>query len=159
MKTIDAPTADAGRREGEARKDAKLRLLEARREVYVLRGRRLLLETMLAGDGTATADDVRAALELPADIDPRCLGSVPGRLAYDHIIGSTGFRKSARPERHASYIQVWRLLDRQGALAWLHHNPDCPDPTDEGEGVAVQGLLFDSQETATPTAGTAGAAH
>jgi hypothetical protein len=58
--------------EGERRKADALTLLQAQREVFVRRGRRALLEAMLDGDGTATADDVRDAVKLPdpADDDP-----------------------------------------------------------------------------------------
>ena len=64
----------AGAAEGEEIKAEKLAMLEARREVYVRRGRRAMLETLLR-NGTATADDVRAEVELPSDIDARCLGT------------------------------------------------------------------------------------
>jgi hypothetical protein len=47
----------AGRQEAERRKDAAHDLLEARREVYILRARRALLAQLLFA-GTATADDV-----------------------------------------------------------------------------------------------------
>jgi hypothetical protein len=148
----------SGMTEGEKQKADALALLEARRKVYVRRGRRALLSAMLAGDGTASADDVYAAVELSPGIDPRCLGSVPGRLAYDHIIRPAGFIRSARPERHASYIQVWELADHAAAERWLLDHPDLPDPIEESEGIDRQGTLFDTQETATPTADTIGAA-
>jgi len=138
-------TRPEDRSNGERRKADALELLEARRELYVLRGRRALVGKMLAGDGTATADDVRAAVELPAELDPRCLGSVPGRLAYDGIIGPAGFVRSARPEGHARWIQVWQLADRAAAEAWLRDHPDRPDPEPEKAGppgAGRQGLLF-----------------
>jgi len=147
-----------GKAEGERLKADALALSEARREVYVRRGRRAMLEVLLRS-GTATADDVYAAVELPPRIDPRCLGSVPGVLGYARIIRAAGFVRSARPERHASWLQVWELVDRPAAERWLLDHPDLPDP-DEGEGAAdSQRVLFPlTQETATPTAGTAGAA-
>ena len=107
--------------------------------------------------GTATADDVRDVVELPTDIDPRCLGSVPGRLAYDRMIRAAGFVRSTRPERHASFIQIWELIDRVAAERWLADHPDLPDPSEESEGIDRQGLLFNAQETTTPAAGTVGA--
>jgi hypothetical protein len=147
-------TPDAGRADGERAKASALALLEARREVFILRGRRALLTAMLTGDGTATADDVRAAVDLPADMDPRCLGTVPGRLGYDRIIRAAGFVRSGRPQRHASYIQRWALADRAAAEKWLRDHPDLPDPGDQAAG--AQGFLFPHNEP-TPTAGTAGA--
>jgi hypothetical protein len=149
-----------GTAEGEAIKAQKLALLEARREVFVLRGRRALLRKMLDGNGVATADDVRAAVELPPGIDPRCLGSVPGRLGYGGIIGPDEFVRCGRPEGHARWIQQWRLKDRAAALRWVADHPDLPDPTDadQGDGKHQRVLFPTTQETATPTAGTAGAA-
>ena len=111
-----------------------------------------MLRVMLDGDGTATADNVRAAVELPAGMDPRCLGSVPGRLAYDHVIRAAGFVRSTRPVRHASWLQVWELRDRAAAECWLRDYPDLPDPADDdADEPTVQTSLFDTQEIATPT--------
>jgi hypothetical protein len=127
--------------EGEAIKAQKLAALEARREVYVLRGRRALLRAMLDGDGTATADDVRATVDLPAGMDPRCLGTVPGRLGYDRIIRPAGRIRTRRPEAHARWIDRWALADQAAALRWLADHPDLPDPgADQGDG--LQRVLF-----------------
>jgi hypothetical protein len=152
-------TTTAGTADGERLKADALTLLESRREVYTLRGRRALLTAMLSGSGTATADDVRSAIELPAGIDPRCLGSVPGRLACDRIIRAAGFVRSTRPERHASWLQIWELADRERALRWLADHPDLPDPGDDDQGEAVQAVLFPIHTTnePTPTVAAAGA--
>lgn len=111
------------RREGERRKQDVLQTLAARRETYVNRGRRVLLERLLT-HGLATADDVRRAVELPDKIDPRCLGSVPGPLARAAIIRCMGYERSDRRERHASIIAVWELLDADAARDWLARHPD-----------------------------------
>jgi hypothetical protein len=108
-----------------------LALPEARRECYLRRGRRALLQAMLAGNGRATAEDVYAAVNLPPDIDPRCLGPVPGQLAYDRIIRAAGFVRSTRPECHTRWIQAWALADRAAAERWLRDNPELPDPADD----------------------------
>jgi hypothetical protein len=109
-----------------------------------------MLEVLLR-NGIATADDVRSAIELPPGIDPRCLGSVPGVLAYAKIIRAAGFVRSARPERHASWLQVWELADRAAAERWLLDHPNMPDP-DEGEGTAIsQRVLFSTNTTNEPT--------
>ncbi|MBI5863435.1 MAG: hypothetical protein HZB38_02765 [Planctomycetes bacterium] len=112
--------------EGERRKLSAHALLAARRELYVLRGRRALLAALL-DRGEATADDVRRAVALPAGIDPVCLGVVPGDLARAGIIERVGFATTARPEAHARPVSVWRLADRSAALAWLAAHPDRPD--------------------------------
>ncbi|NLF06430.1 MAG: hypothetical protein GX594_00405 [Pirellulaceae bacterium] len=118
---------ECGSAEGERLKADALAAIEARRQVYVRRGRRVMLQKMLDGDGTATADDVREAVKLPPGIDPRCLGSVPGAIAYLKLIRADGFVRSNRPERHASFIQVWRLADRAAAERWLVDHPDMID--------------------------------
>lgn len=128
------PTAD-----GEARKLDAHAMLEARREVYVLRGRRALLARLLDAP-EATADDVRNAVDLPDEINPVCLGAVPGPLARAGIIECIGFDESRRPDAHARPVSVWALADRAAALGWLAGNPDRPDPT-PAEADAVPSLF------------------
>jgi hypothetical protein len=77
-------------------------MLEARREVYVLRGRRTLLHRLIEV-GEATADDVHDAVNLPQEINPVCLGVVPGPLAKGGIIEWVGFTETRRPEAPARY--------------------------------------------------------
>jgi hypothetical protein len=127
------------RAEGERRKQDILQTLAARRECYVNRGRRVLLETLLAV-GSASADDVRRAVALPDQIDPRCLGSVPGPLARAGIIRCTGYERSDRKERHASIIAVWELLNSNAAREWLARHPDHPDD-DTGPDVAGSPII------------------
>lgn len=131
---MTAPHSDrAERLEGERRNDAAHALLEARREAWVRRGRRALLAHLITF-GRGTADDVADRLgQIPADIDPRWLGTVPGRLARAEIIRAAGFEKSCRPSRHASIVTVWELVDRDAATAWLGRNPDV-DSESEGDG-------------------------
>lgn len=126
--------------DGQTRKFDAHALLEARREVYVLRGRRALLARLLDAP-EATADDVRDAVELPDAINPVCLGVVPGPLARAGIIERVGFEESRRPDAHARPVSVWRLVDRNAALAWLAAHPDRPDPT-PNEAEAVPSLFY-----------------
>jgi hypothetical protein len=112
---LTALPSPAGRLEGERRKLSAHALLEARREVYVRRGRRALLARLLA-TGTATADDVRAAVTLPPDLDARCMGAVPGELASAGIIRPGGYVKTARPVGQARPVLVWHLADRAAAV-------------------------------------------
>lgn len=146
--TTTYPTA-----EGERRKLNAFAVLEAHREILINRGRRALLAAMLSGDETATADDVRAAVELPEGINPNLFGSVPGLLARAGIIRLARLRLSARPERHAGLNRVWELADRPAALAWLHDHPDRPDPEPPDVG---DGGLFDFTTNKMPGAGTPG---
>ncbi len=122
--------------EGSILKDVALAMLAAARRVFVRRGRRALLLALLE-TGRATADTVYAKVKMPPDIDPRCLGAVPGPLAKAGIIRSVGFTKSSRRHRHASPIQVWQLVDRGAASEWLATHPDQPE--DELEQLEYQG--------------------
>jgi hypothetical protein len=115
---------------GADRRNAALELLRRRRAALVRRGQRALLGQLLAA-GTATADDVRAAVELPLDIDPRCMGAVPGELADADIIRPAGYVRTGRPAGHARPVLRWQLANRDAALAWLTTHPDLPDTEPE----------------------------
>jgi hypothetical protein len=110
----------------EDRRDDAIQLLRDRRAALVRRGQRALLRQLLSA-GTATADDVRAAVALPPDIDPRCMGAVPGELADPGIIRADGYVRTARPVGHARPVVRWALADPTGALAWLIMHPEMPD--------------------------------
>ncbi len=125
MNVIPFPSHDA-RTDGEARKRSAHALLDARREVYIRRGRSALLLRLLAA-GTATADDVRGAVKLLPGINPKLFGAVPGPLAAAGNIQAAGYVPTARKEGHARPVLRWRLADRAAALAWLAANPDLPD--------------------------------
>ena len=139
--------------EGEYRKLDAHALLQAWREVYVLRGRRALL-TAICYRGYASADDVRHAVPLPDGINPKLFGVVPGALVRAGIIEADGFVKSRRLQSHTRPISAWRLVDRAAALAWLATHPDRPDPPPAE--VDAEPTLFDSAGNATPGAGTPG---
>lgn len=126
------------RAEGARRKDDELERLAKLRALHVLRGRRALLSAMLA-HGTATADDVRAAVDLPARVNPVCLGAVAPPSAKAGIITLAGFAQTSRPTAHARPVSVWRLSDRAAAERWLAENPDQPD---DDQGDRVQTTLW-----------------
>ena len=113
--------------DGERRRDTALALLAERRAAVVCCGQRALLICLL-DTGTATADDVRAAVELPPGIGPRCYGAVPLPLAERGIIAAAGYTPTRRPEGHARPLTLWALADRDAALAWLAAHPPIPDP-------------------------------
>ena len=145
------------RAEGERRKADALALLAARRETTIRRAHRALLAALLRS-GVATADDVRAAVELPPGINPKLFGAVPSTLARAGIIRRAGYATTGRPAAHARPVTVWALVDRAAATRWLADHPDLGDLDDDDQAGLHQGLLFDNQETATPTGTAAGAA-
>jgi len=120
--------------EGERRKRDKFAMLEARREVYVDRGRRALriVVALLPVAAAATSRD------LP---DKPC-GFLPLGFFF--------------PQRHASYIQLWELADYAAAMRWLAGHPDRPDPAPEHDQVV--GTLFgpDTLRNERPAAVTVG---
>lgn len=133
--------------DGQQRKAEALDRLEAERATYVLMGRRALLQCLLA-TGSATADDVRDAIRLPEGMNPKVFGAVPGPLATAGVIVPDGYRPSQRPEAHGRPVQVWRLLDAEGATDWLRANPApaewIADSASAGaETPTAQGTLFD----------------
>ncbi len=126
---------------GAGNRDTVLATLENPRALYLLRGRRALL-TRLLSEGTATADVVYEAVELPDDVDPRCFGGVPTPLVNAGIIRAAGYVTSARPERNASPIHRWELVNRAAAERWLAEYPDEPDPpvNEKARQLALPGL-------------------
>lgn len=124
----DRSPQEAGRHEGERRKDAAHTLLAAHRGLIVRRAQRHICQTLLDGAPTVTADDVRAAVDLPPGLDPVLFGAAPAPLAKAGIIEPLGFAKTARPEAHARPLTVWGLRDRGKAQAWLLDHPDDDDP-------------------------------
>ena len=139
--------------EGERRKLAAFSILAARREVLIRRGRRALLSVLIESTET-TADDVRAAVELPDGIDPKAFGAVPGELATAGIIVAAGFTRSTRTEAHARPLQIWRLVDHAAAVHWLAYHPDLPDV--EPQSSDDDGDLFDSISNKKPGGQTPG---
>ena len=117
---------------GESLKAEAFSVLESARAALILRGRRALLRKLLE-NGSATADDVRDSVDVPADADPRLFGCVPVTLARLGIIAPAGFTKSCRPCRHASVLQVWSLADPAAALNWLAAHPDLGDGWEGGD--------------------------
>jgi hypothetical protein len=126
-----------GRVEGERLRDAALALLVKRRTAVVRAGQRALLRRLLDA-GTGTADDVRAAVELPPGIGPRSFGAVPASLVEAGVIRATGYQRTARPTAHARPNTVWALADRAAALAWLAAHPLLSGP--EPAAPAQRGL-------------------
>jgi hypothetical protein len=137
--------------EGERRKTAALDLLAARHALYVNRARRALLTRLLWWE-TATADAVRAGVELPPGLNPKLFGAVPAALVRAGIIAPDGFAKSARPQAHARPVQLWRLVNRSAALDWLRTHPDQPDPVPADRQVGLFDSVNNTAGAGTPAA-------
>jgi hypothetical protein len=128
-----------GRGEGERAKSPAIDLWAARREL-LLKGRRTLVAAALC-HGTASADDVRARVDLPPGVDPKCFGLVPGPLVRARVIEPVGVAQTRRPIAHARHVTVWKLVDPAVAATWLTENSEQRGPASDRQ-VAVQGFLF-----------------
>ena len=117
------PIDNAG--EGEARRDAALNRLRARRADLIRECTAAALRVAL-DRGEVCADDVRAVVPIPADISPKFVGVVFRDLADAGILRRAGFRNSTRPAAHARPLSLWRLADADAALAWLDAHPPTP---------------------------------
>ena len=151
-----------GRAVGEEHKLNAHAVLTARRGLYVLRGRRALLITLLAS-GEATVDDIHDGIDLPDGIDPVCIGAIPGLLVRAGLIRRVGHVPTSRPDAHARPVSVWALADRAAVERWLVAHPDpnpepaSTDPADGGaagqESAAAPGQAG-ADSTAPPASGT-----
>ncbi len=123
---------------GQQRRDAVLSGFEERRAQVLIAGRRALLRKLL-DDGYATADDVYGAVDL-AGIEPRCLGGVPRALVKAGIIRTSGYVPSARPERNASPLKLWELVDSRLAERWLAEHPEPVVVTKKTRQLGLPGI-------------------
>ena len=133
--------SNAGRKEGERRRDHAHQILEARRARYILLARRAML-TALLRDGTATIDVVREAITLPDGIGPALFGPAIRGLALAGIIHRVRFERTNRPKAHAREVKLWELVDRDTAERWLAEHPPPPDDTGPVAGATEPALDF-----------------
>lgn len=120
-----------GQREGERRRDKAHDLLRSHRSAIIHQLKRAMVEAALR-TGTATADDARDAVEIPAGINPKLAGLVGRDLATAGVFKAVGFVKSRRPKAHARPITVWELTRPEHGERWLIDNPNVERLTYEG---------------------------
>lgn len=105
-------------------RDRALNLLAARRPALVRDIQRAAVRLALdPGRADLTADDLRAAVPIPAGIRPHVVGTAVRALAVAGILRHDGYRLSTRPVAHCRPVTVWTLADRAAALAWLAAHP------------------------------------
>jgi hypothetical protein len=113
--------SSAPRTEGNRRKNAALRQLQAANRDIIEQGCRALVRCLLIGE--STIDDVRLLVDLPAGVNPKCFGVVPTTLMRAGIAEAVGYRTTDRPRAHRRPVRLWRLVDRDKAEAWLIAHP------------------------------------
>ena len=122
----------SGSHEGERRKAVALALLEAHRERFLVRARRLLLAHLI-NKGPSTVEAIRPHVPLPYGLHPSVWGAVPGPLARLRLIRRRSFVQSARRARRAAHVAEWELVDAERARQWLAAHPE-PLAFDGGQG-------------------------
>ena len=110
--------------DGGAGKQLALDLLRSHRAVLIAEASRIMVE-IARTEGKATTDDVRARMDIPAEVDPRWIGAVPNLLGRKGILRQVGYVKSRRPKAHARPIGVW---------AWVREPLPGELPGDEAGG-------------------------
>lgn len=123
------PLNDNPKREGERRKGEAFANLEAHRDFILLKARRVFAEVLIE-KGRCTIDDVRAAIELPAGLNPVCFGPVPTLFARQRFIERVGFMDTTRAEARCRPVSIWELKSPHGVAQWLLEQPDRPPPVD-----------------------------
>lgn len=129
MSSLPTPTppSNGGRAEGERRKRRAHDLLELYRAALLRRARRAMVADVVA-NGVTSIEAVRSQVPVPAGIDPRVFGAVPGALKSAGVIRFAGYTLTTRAEAHARPISRYELADPDAALVWLRSNPDLLDP-------------------------------
>lgn len=104
--------------EGERRRDAALVKLRGKNPNLFDRLTAAALAVAIR-TGAVVADDLRAAVPIPAGASPKVVGSVFGNLATAGLLTAAGDVKTARPKAHARPVTRWRLADATAAAAKL----------------------------------------
>jgi hypothetical protein len=123
---------------GERRRDEAHDRLKTHRLALVRRIQRAFVCRLLV-EGAATTDAVRILVRIPPGVDPRVVGAAIRALALDRLIVAVGRRRSARPEAHARWVDLWDIRDVAAAEGWLLNNPDYPSEGNDPPAHTEQG--------------------
>jgi hypothetical protein len=92
---------------GRAIRDAQLNLFEARDTAFLTRCRVLAVE-VARSQGTVSINDIRAGIELPAQMHPSVLGAVFKTKQFKAV----GFTEATHPQAHARVVRVYQLTNQ-----------------------------------------------
>lgn len=120
--------ATEAKNEGRRRKQEAQEGHRHRNPLFTRTCERAILFNMLVNGGRATIDDVRAVVPTPPGKNPTIFGGVFRALCMAGLIAHDGFACTKRPEGHARPVRVWRLVDKEAAIAWLAANPAPGEP-------------------------------
>jgi hypothetical protein len=98
--------ADQG--QGRVIRDAQLSLFEARDAVFLARCRALAVE-IARRQGTVCINDIRAQIQLPAEMHPSVLGAVFRTKQFQ----ACGYTEATHPQAHARVVRVYQLTSNK----------------------------------------------
>lgn len=125
---------EQGRREGERLRDEAVARVERHRAIWVRLIQRAMVRHLMTCP-TATTDDIRPVVDVPAEIGRAGWGAAVQGLVKARLVRRVGYVTSSRPSRHACPVVLWELaVEHAAALAWLDAHPKLPDPDDDAAG-------------------------
>lgn len=94
---------------GRALRDSQLDLFQRRDAAFLARCRILAVE-IARRQGTVCINDIRASVQLPAEMHPSVLGAVFKTKQFK----ACGYTEAIHPQAHARVIRVYQLTNQQG---------------------------------------------
>lgn len=128
--------------DGRAARQLAFDLFRTHRSELIAEASRIMVE-IARTRGQVTIEDVRAAMTIPEEHDPRWLGAVPNGLARRGILRRVGFVETKRPKAHARPISLWELArePRPGEVLAARNNAETAwkPPADGAADVQLTG--------------------
>jgi len=92
---------------GRVIRDSQLDLFQARDAVFLARCRALAVE-VARQQGTVSINDIRAGIQLPAEMHPSVLGAVFKTKQFQ----ACGYTEATHPQAHARVVRVYQLTNQ-----------------------------------------------
>lgn len=92
---------------GRAIREAQLNLFESRDADFLGRCRTLAIE-VARRQGTVSINDIRASIQLPAEMHPSVLGAVFKTKQFQ----ACGYTEATHPQAHARVVRVYQLTNQ-----------------------------------------------
>lgn len=92
--------------QGRALRDAQLDMFQVR-DAEFLASCRALAVAVCQAQGTVSINDIRAGIQLPAEMHPSVLGAVFKSKQFE----ACGFTEATHPQAHARVIRIYKLKE------------------------------------------------
>jgi len=92
---------------GRAIREAQLNLFESRDADFLARCRALAVQ-VARSQGTVSINDIRASIQLPAEMHPSVLGAVFKTKQFQ----ACGYTEATHPQAHARVVRVYQLTNK-----------------------------------------------